>query len=51
APGPERQSDAAAGAPKVAEGVPNVDEGAQVVLAPVQEPQPPPAARPTRTLP
>ncbi|GKA89876.1 hypothetical protein Tco_0811688, partial [Tanacetum coccineum] len=44
APGPERQSDAAAGALEVAEGAPDVDEGAQAVAAPVQAPQPPLAA-------
>ncbi|GJW36962.1 hypothetical protein Tco_0059882, partial [Tanacetum coccineum] len=38
--GPERQQVAAAGALKVAEGAPIVDDG---VLAPMQAPQPPPA--------
>ncbi|GJR54305.1 hypothetical protein Tco_1404826 [Tanacetum coccineum] len=37
--GPERQPDAAAGAPGVAQDDPAVDEGDQAVLAPVQEPQ------------
>ncbi|GJZ34156.1 hypothetical protein Tco_0579592 [Tanacetum coccineum] len=37
-PGPERQPDAAAGALEVAEGAPDVDEGAQAVLAPIQAP-------------
>nr|GEX96896.1 hypothetical protein [Tanacetum cinerariifolium] len=39
---PERQSDAAAGAPGAAEDAPAVDKGAQADLAPVQAPQPPP---------
>ncbi|GJZ67977.1 hypothetical protein Tco_0631217 [Tanacetum coccineum] len=40
---PERQPDAAAGAPKAVEDAPVVDEGGQAVSAPVQEPlQPPP---------
>nr|GEZ21772.1 hypothetical protein [Tanacetum cinerariifolium] len=34
-PGPERQPNATAGALKVAKGAPDVDEGAQAVLAPV----------------
>ncbi|GJZ81210.1 hypothetical protein Tco_0646204 [Tanacetum coccineum] len=48
---PERQPDAAAGAPAVAEDAPAFDEGDHAVLAPVQAPQqpppppPPPAAR------
>ncbi|GKD67276.1 hypothetical protein Tco_1309384 [Tanacetum coccineum] len=48
---PERQPDAAAGAPAVAEDAPAVDEGDHAVLALVQAPQqpppppPPPAAR------
>ncbi|GJY02368.1 hypothetical protein Tco_0360520 [Tanacetum coccineum] len=42
APGPERQPDAAAGAPGAAEDAPAVDEGAQANPAPVQAPQPPP---------
>ncbi|GJV09893.1 hypothetical protein Tco_1351434 [Tanacetum coccineum] len=47
--GPERQPDAATGAPEAAEDAPAVDEGNQGVLAPVHEPPPPPAA--ARTLP
>ncbi|GKB92741.1 hypothetical protein Tco_0965013 [Tanacetum coccineum] len=47
--GPERQPDAATGAPEAAKDAPAVDEGNQGVLAPVQEPLPPPA--PARTLP
>ncbi|GJV45905.1 hypothetical protein Tco_1430441 [Tanacetum coccineum] len=50
APGPERQPDVAAGAFEVAEDAPVVDEGALAVPAPVQVPQPPPAARPARTM-
>ncbi|GKB72322.1 hypothetical protein Tco_0933734 [Tanacetum coccineum] len=50
ASGPERQSAAAAGAPKDIEGLHVEDEGAQAVPAPVQAPQPPPAATPTRTM-
>ncbi|GJT45738.1 hypothetical protein Tco_0954453 [Tanacetum coccineum] len=50
APRPERQQVAAAGALKVAEGASVVDEGAPAIPAPVQAPQPPPAARPTRTM-
>ncbi|GKA69222.1 hypothetical protein Tco_0775286 [Tanacetum coccineum] len=46
----ERQPDAAAGAPEVAEGAPDVDEGARAVPAPVQAPQLPLAAEPTRTM-
>ncbi|GJR19706.1 hypothetical protein Tco_0968233 [Tanacetum coccineum] len=46
---PERQPDAAAGAPAVAEDAPADDEGDQAILAPVHAPQqlppPPPAAR------
>ncbi|GKB96669.1 hypothetical protein Tco_0982806 [Tanacetum coccineum] len=38
APGPKRQPDAAAGAPKVVEGAHDVDEGAQAVPTPVQGP-------------
>ncbi|GJS34874.1 hypothetical protein Tco_0533256 [Tanacetum coccineum] len=41
--GPERQPNAATGAPGVAQDAPAVDEGVQAVLTPVQEP--PPAAR------
>ncbi|GJY58962.1 hypothetical protein Tco_0458854 [Tanacetum coccineum] len=51
ASGPERQPDAAAGAPEVVEGAPDVAEGAQVVPPLIQAPQPPPAAGPTRSLP
>ncbi|GJR16952.1 hypothetical protein Tco_0965479 [Tanacetum coccineum] len=47
--GPERQPDAAAGAPEAAEVAHVVDEGDQAVLAPVQAPPPPPAA--VRTMP
>nr|GEX61716.1 hypothetical protein [Tanacetum cinerariifolium] len=43
-PGPERQPDATAGAPKITKGDPDVDEGGQAVSAPVQVPQPPLAA-------
>ncbi|GKG51356.1 hypothetical protein Tco_0541740, partial [Tanacetum coccineum] len=39
APGPERQTDVAAGAPKAAEDAPAADKGAQADLAPVQAPQ------------
>ncbi|GJY11197.1 hypothetical protein Tco_0379382 [Tanacetum coccineum] len=35
----------------VAEGAPDIDEGLQAVPAPIQAPQPPPAAGPARTLP
>ncbi|GJR37084.1 hypothetical protein Tco_1212768 [Tanacetum coccineum] len=42
APGPERQPDAAAGAPGAAEDATAVDKGAQADPAPVQAPQPPP---------
>ncbi|GJU16249.1 hypothetical protein Tco_1144215 [Tanacetum coccineum] len=51
APGPERQQVVTAGAPKVVEDAPVVDEGAPVVPAPVHAPQPPPTASPTRSLP
>ncbi|GJX54998.1 hypothetical protein Tco_0284895 [Tanacetum coccineum] len=44
APGPERQSNAAAGAPRAAKDALAVDEGAQADLAPVQAPQPLPPA-------
>ncbi|GJV45268.1 hypothetical protein Tco_1429804 [Tanacetum coccineum] len=47
--GPERQPDAAAGAPRVAQDAPVIDEGGQADPAPVQAPPPPPAA--TRTMP
>ncbi|GKD77170.1 hypothetical protein Tco_1339791 [Tanacetum coccineum] len=51
--GPERQPDAAAGAPAVAEDAPAIDEGDQAVLAPVQAPQQPPTPplAPARTMP
>ncbi|GKD41755.1 hypothetical protein Tco_1261962 [Tanacetum coccineum] len=51
--GPERQPDAAAGAPAIAEDAPAVDKGDQVVLAPMQAPQqpPPPPLAPARTMP
>nr|GEW88728.1 hypothetical protein [Tanacetum cinerariifolium] len=45
----ERQSDAAADAPRAAEDALAVDEGAQADLAPVQAPQPPPPAPKTIT--
>ncbi|GJS40984.1 hypothetical protein Tco_0566027 [Tanacetum coccineum] len=44
APGPEKQPDDAAGAPKVAKDAPAVDEGASANPAPMQVPQPPHAA-------
>ncbi|GKD23166.1 hypothetical protein Tco_1224869 [Tanacetum coccineum] len=47
--GPERQPDVTAGALGVAQDAPVVDEGDQAVPAPVQAPQPPPAA--TMTMP
>ncbi|GJZ10391.1 hypothetical protein Tco_0545150 [Tanacetum coccineum] len=52
--GQERQSDAMAGAPNVAEDAPAVDKGDQAVPAPVQAPQqppPPPPPATTRTVP
>ncbi|GKE06917.1 hypothetical protein Tco_1398935 [Tanacetum coccineum] len=51
--GPERQPDAATGAPAVAEDAPAVDEGDQAVPAPVQAPQqpPPPPLAAARTMP
>ncbi|GJX86840.1 hypothetical protein Tco_0337614 [Tanacetum coccineum] len=51
--GPERQPDAAAGAPAVAEDAPAIDEGNQAIPAPVQAPQqpPPPPPAPARTMP
>ncbi|GJV49426.1 hypothetical protein Tco_1439638 [Tanacetum coccineum] len=52
--GPERQPDAEASAPTVAEDAPAVDEGDQSVLAPVQAPQqppPPPPPAAARTMP
>ncbi|GKD79166.1 hypothetical protein Tco_1341787, partial [Tanacetum coccineum] len=45
--GPDRQPDAAAGTPRVAQDAPVVDKGDQVVLALVQAPPPPPAAAKT----
>ncbi|GKG60005.1 hypothetical protein Tco_0609669, partial [Tanacetum coccineum] len=42
---PERQQVAAAGVVEAAKDAPVVDEGAPVIRAPVQGPQPPPAAR------
>ncbi|GKB50083.1 hypothetical protein Tco_0900836 [Tanacetum coccineum] len=50
APGPERQPDAATGAPGAAEDAPAVDEGAQADPTPVQAPEPPPPAA-GRTMP
>ncbi|GJV32202.1 hypothetical protein Tco_1392602, partial [Tanacetum coccineum] len=51
--GLERQPDAAAGAPAIAEDAPAADEGDQAVPAPVQVPQQPPPPPPTvaRTIP
>ncbi|GJR02740.1 hypothetical protein Tco_0525724 [Tanacetum coccineum] len=49
APGPERQQVTTAGAPEGVEGAHAIDEGVQAILAPVQAPQPPPAA--TRSIP
>ncbi|GJR77462.1 hypothetical protein Tco_0089827 [Tanacetum coccineum] len=49
-PGPERQPDAAAGALVDAGGAPDIDEGAQAILAPAQAPQPPLAAGPAQTM-
>nr|GEU87000.1 hypothetical protein [Tanacetum cinerariifolium] len=51
APGPERQLVAAAKAPEGAKGALAVDEGVQAVSAPLQAPQPPSAASPTRNIP
>nr|GEW05290.1 hypothetical protein [Tanacetum cinerariifolium] len=51
APGPERRLDVAAGALEVAKGALDIAEGTQDVPAPVQRPQPPLAAGPTRSLP
>ncbi|GKD87068.1 hypothetical protein Tco_1358222 [Tanacetum coccineum] len=45
APRPERQPDAVVGAPKIAKGALDVEKGDQAILAPVQGPQPPSAAR------
>ncbi|GJS72938.1 hypothetical protein Tco_0705779 [Tanacetum coccineum] len=47
---PERQPDAAAGAPNVAQDAPIVDEGDQADPAPIHAPPPPPSA-PARTMP
>ncbi|GJY64665.1 hypothetical protein Tco_0466125 [Tanacetum coccineum] len=51
--GPERHSDAVAGAPEAAKDAPAVDEGGQAVSTPVQAPQQPPPPPPTtaRTMP
>ncbi|GJS72318.1 hypothetical protein Tco_0705159 [Tanacetum coccineum] len=50
--GPERQLDAANGAPAVAEDAPAVDEGDQAISVPVQAPQqPPPPLTAARTIP
>ncbi|GKB69249.1 hypothetical protein Tco_0930661 [Tanacetum coccineum] len=51
--GPERQLDAVAGEPAIVEDAPAVDEGNQVVPAPVQAPQQPPPPPPVaaRTVP
>ncbi|GKC44040.1 hypothetical protein Tco_1061762 [Tanacetum coccineum] len=51
--GPERQPDAAAGAPIVAEDAPIVDEGNQAIPVPIQAPQqpPPPPPAAARTMP
>ncbi|GKG58873.1 hypothetical protein Tco_0594643, partial [Tanacetum coccineum] len=52
--GPERQPDAAAGTPTIAEDAPAIDEGDQAIPAPVQAPQqppPPPPPTATRTMP
>ncbi|GJV82763.1 hypothetical protein Tco_1522661 [Tanacetum coccineum] len=45
--GPERQPDAAAGAPRAIEDAHVVDEGDQTIPAPVQAPQQPPSPPPT----
>nr|GEX14705.1 putative reverse transcriptase domain-containing protein [Tanacetum cinerariifolium] len=42
--GPYKQLDATTGAPKVAKGAPDVDEGAHAILTPLEAPQPPPVA-------
>ncbi|GJY85351.1 retrovirus-related pol polyprotein from transposon TNT 1-94 [Tanacetum coccineum] len=47
---PERQPDAAAGAPRMAQDAPVIDEGGQADPAPVQAPPPPPPAA-ARTMP
>nr|GEU81026.1 hypothetical protein [Tanacetum cinerariifolium] len=49
--GPERQHDAAAGTPGVAQDAPAIYEGIQAVLAPVQAPPPPPPPVAARTMP
>ncbi|GJY08176.1 hypothetical protein Tco_0375230 [Tanacetum coccineum] len=51
--GPERQPDAMAGAPGVAQDAPIIDEGGQAVSAPVEAPQQPPSPppAPARTMP
>ncbi|GJW16399.1 hypothetical protein Tco_0020532 [Tanacetum coccineum] len=51
--GPERQPDAAAGAPAVAKDAPVVDDGDQAVPKPMQAPlqPPPPPPSPARTMP
>ncbi|GJZ02695.1 hypothetical protein Tco_0520656 [Tanacetum coccineum] len=51
--GPQRQPDAVAGAPKVAQDALIVDEGGQAIPAPVQAPQQPPLSppAPARTMP
>ncbi|GJY51014.1 hypothetical protein Tco_0441861, partial [Tanacetum coccineum] len=49
--GTERQPDAAAGAPRVAQDSHIVDEGSQAYLAPVQAPPPPPPPAAARTMP
>nr|GEY01137.1 hypothetical protein [Tanacetum cinerariifolium] len=43
-------ADCSTAALEVVEGAPDVDDGAQSVLTPVQSTQPPPAATPTRTI-
>ncbi|GKA17993.1 hypothetical protein Tco_0697830 [Tanacetum coccineum] len=50
-PGLERKPNAAAGALEVAKDALDVDEGAQAIPAPVQAPQPPPAAAQSWTMP
>ncbi|GKD67792.1 hypothetical protein Tco_1321882 [Tanacetum coccineum] len=49
APGPKRQPNAAASAPRAAKDAPAVDEGNQAIPAPVQAPSPPLAAARTMT--
>ncbi|GKF75641.1 hypothetical protein Tco_0225085, partial [Tanacetum coccineum] len=49
--GPERHQVSTTSAPKAAEDAPVADEGALVIPAPVQAPQPPhPASGPARTM-